>query len=47
MRRALVLNGYLHCLMFVIGMDLFWFVGSIMRVRACCVVAWHVGHVRG
>jgi hypothetical protein len=34
MRRALTLNGYLHCVAFVIGMDLFWFVGSIMRVRA-------------
>jgi hypothetical protein len=34
MRRALLLNGYLHCVAFVVGMDLFWLVGSILRVRA-------------
>ncbi len=33
MRRALLLNGYLHCLAFIVGMDLFWLVGSILRVR--------------
>jgi hypothetical protein len=34
MKRALLLNGYFHCLLFIIGMDLFWLVGSILRVRA-------------
>ena len=34
MRRALLLNGYLHCLAFIVGMDLFWLVGSILRVGA-------------
>ena len=33
MRRALLLNGYYHCIMFIIGTDLFWFVGSIMRAK--------------
>ena len=33
MRRALLLNGYYHCLLFIVGTDLFWFVGSIMRSK--------------
>lgn len=31
MRRALLLDGYLHCLLFVVGFDLFWLVGAILR----------------
>ena len=33
MKRALLLDGYLHALIFIVGMDLFWLVGSIMRAK--------------
>jgi len=33
MARALVLSFYWHVLYFVVGMDLFWMVGSVMRSK--------------